>query len=339
MKSRTGFESKLAENWPPYDWQDVTVLVAVSGGADSVSLLRGLVAVKSRGLGKLHAAHLHHGLRGPEADQDLQFVERLCQNLDIPSHIGWADTQTIASKRGDGIEEAARTARYEFLKTTAEQIGARYVATGHIAEDQIETILHRVIRGTSVAGLGGIPRVRSLSPAVSLIRPLLTFRKTEINDYLTALGQVYCNDTTNSDLQHTRNRIRNQLLPELKSIYNSNIDQAILRLGELATSAQAVVDRQVESLWQQVVDNHSSDSVRVDVREIGQSDHYLVRSLFVRIWREREWPRQSMGYKQWDNLARLAYASQCTESHLALPGRVTVERRRNVIVLTKVSSA
>jgi len=336
MEAIRTFESKLATSWPPRNWQDVTVLIAVSGGADSVSLIQGLVALKSGGIGKLHAAHLHHGLRGMDADQDAQFVEDLCRSLSITAHVGNADTKQLAINRGDGLEEAARTARYEFLRTTAEQIGARYIATAHTADDQIETILHRVIRGTSVAGLSGIPRVRQLSPAVSLIRPLLCFRRTEVDEYLTALGQTYRVDASNAESQYTRNRIRNELLPELKQCYNSNIDQAILRLGELAYSAQATVDRQVESLWQQAVaDNNDDDSVRVDIRSLADSDDFLIRSLFVRIWREREWSRQSMGYEQWYKLARLAHTPHCAEGHLSLPGRVSAERRGNVVVLTR----
>ena len=175
MDAIASFEAKLLVAWPSESWKDVTLLVAVSGGADSVALLRGLLRVQASGAGGITAAHLHHGLRGAEADADQQFVVDLCQRLGIACRVGSACGATLAAGR-DGLEAAARQARYEFLRSAAEEAGTRYVVTAHTADDQAETILHRILRGTGVAGLEGIARTRSLGPAATVLRPLLEVR-------------------------------------------------------------------------------------------------------------------------------------------------------------------
>jgi len=154
-------EEQLCRAWPPERWADVTVLVAVSGGADSVALLRALLAVRQPGRGRLVAAHLNHQLRGEHSDADAAFVADLCWRLGVECRTeSIAVAQTI--RGGEGLEAAARRARYRFLAATAADIGARYVAVGHTADDQVETILHRIIRGTGMAGLAGIPQLRPL---------------------------------------------------------------------------------------------------------------------------------------------------------------------------------
>ena len=163
-------EKQLCRAWPPQRWADVTVLVAVSGGADSVALLRALLAVRQPGRGRLVAAHLNHQLRGEHSDADAAFVADLCRRLGVECR-----TQSIAVSQtvrgGEGLEAAARRARYQFLAAAAADIGARYVAIGHTADDQVETILHRIIRGTGIAGLAGIPHIRPLMLPLAASQP------------------------------------------------------------------------------------------------------------------------------------------------------------------------
>ena len=165
-------ETRLAEAWPPEDWQDVTVLVAVSGGADSVALLRAIVALKTAGEGRLVAAHLNHQLRPAEAEADQALVVELCRRLGVACEVGRVRLDLAGPEGRDGLEAAARRARYQFLEATAARLGARFVVTAHTADDQAETILHRILRGTGIGGLSGMARARPLGPA-TLIRPLL----------------------------------------------------------------------------------------------------------------------------------------------------------------------
>src|SRR3569623_1408931 len=165
------FERRLAEDWAPSDWSDLTVLVAVSGGADSVALLRGMAALRRSGPGRLIVAHFNHALRAAAAE-DERFVVELCRELGLVCEVGRSRVAERAAECGDGVEAAARHARYEFLQATADRLGARYVATAHTADDQAETILHRILRGTGLAGLSGMSRSRPLGQAVPLLRPM-----------------------------------------------------------------------------------------------------------------------------------------------------------------------
>ena len=331
------FECKLVAHWPPKDWQDLTVLVAVSGGVDSVGLLRGMTAVKPAGPGSLYAAHFHHGLRNEDADRDQAFVQQLCVELGVPCRIGRADVGRQAKSDRNGLEAAARDARYRFLQQTAEQVGARYVATAHTADDQVETILHHVLRGSGLAGLAGMPRARPLGEAVTLIRPLLAFRRTELVAYLRSLGQSYRQDATNLDTRFTRNRIRHQLLPVLAEQYNPAIVEALLRLGCLARDARQVIDRVADDLSEQCVRTKNKDSVQIDCRLLSTQPRYLIREVLITVWRQQGWPQQSMGYQQWDELASrvLAQPDDPATAQRVFPGMVTATRQGAHLRLTR----
>ena len=218
-------------------------MVGVSGGADSVcllSVLRSLSQEPARRYG-LVVAHLHHGLRD-EARLDADFVAALADEWHLPAVIEHRDVATEAASRKLGIEQAARDARYEFLAQTAGQIGASAVAVGHHAGDNVETILHRIIRGTHLLGLSGIPVSRPLGGAeASLIRPLLEVDRGQIEEYCLRQGLSWRTDQTNADTTMTRNFIRHQLLPLLRERINTDVDGALLRLGLAAGEAQTYI--------------------------------------------------------------------------------------------------
>ena len=326
-----GFEAKLAAGWPAKTWQDVTVLLAVSGGADSVALLRAVARLKSGGAGRLIAGHFHHGIRA-DADADQDFVQRLCKQLEIELCLGQADVREIAERHGDGLEAAARTGRYDFLRQAAEARGARYVITAHSANDQAETILFRVIRGTGLKGLAGIPRTRPLSPAVTLLRPLLDFSRTEIQQYLADLGQDFREDESNRDPQFTRNRIRHSLLPLLEQEYNEQAGDALRRLGQLAGEAQSVIQRQVDEVKAQCVTRPSATSVLLDCRQLHDVSTYVTRELLLAIWQDQGWPQQAMGFEKWQQLEAMVVAES---AKAAFPGGVIVEKQDGQLTLTR----
>ncbi|MEX2317026.1 MAG: tRNA lysidine(34) synthetase TilS [Pirellulales bacterium] len=233
-------EELVDKAWPSAHWRDTHVVLGVSGGADSVALLRAVLALNGRcgGRGAVRVAHLNHGLRGPAADADQAWLEQLCGQLGVPISVGHANVSGLASEQGDGWEAAARTARYSFLQTVAEEVGARFVAVAHTADDQAETVLHRIVRGTGLAGLAGMPVSRPLSASVSLVRPLLAARRGEVLEYLAAVGQEYRTDDLNADARFTRNRLRHELLPLLREKLNPEVDSALLRLASQAGEAQ-----------------------------------------------------------------------------------------------------
>jgi tRNA(Ile)-lysidine synthase len=324
-------ERQLAESWHPIRWAGMRVLVAVSGGADSVALLRGLLSLCTQNQGRLAVAHFNHALRGSASDADERFVTHLAKRLSLDIHLGRA-APGLAGPGADGLEAAARAARYQFLTETAERIGARYVVTGHTADDQAETILHHILRGTGLAGLAGMPSTRTLSPAVTLVRPLLSSSRADVLEYLDQLGQPYCQDASNSDASLTRNRLRHELLPLLARDYAPNIRLSLLRLGAVARDAQRLIDAETERLWERAVIEQGAQRIAFDCRTLSNAEVHLVRELFVTAWRRQDWPRQAMGWNEWNQLAELV----CGQPRVAmLPGSVRAEKTGEQLVLTR----
>ncbi len=338
------FENKLSEAWPPPDWCDVTVLVAVSGGPDSVALMRGLQTLYrellgSSATGALRAAHLNHQLRGEDATADEQFVTALCQRLDIPCVVGHANIPRTCGGSSAGLEAAAREARYRFLESAAAGCGARYVAVAHTADDQAETILHRIVRGTGIVGLSGMARARRLGPS-TLLRPLLGFRRSEVYQYLCDIGQPYRTDRTNADPQFTRNRLRNDLLPRLAREYNRNVTDALLRLGTLAGEVRQWMNREVEPLLSRCCrrGDGAGEPLHVDACRLRSEPAALVRELLVALWQQQNWPMRQMGFEQWDLLAEMLFASgrpSCPPRKHTFPGGVLAEAGPEGLVLRR----
>ncbi|HEY5315643.1 MAG TPA: tRNA lysidine(34) synthetase TilS [Pirellulales bacterium] len=302
MTEAPPFIAKLLHAWPPAAWRELGVVIAVSGGPDSVALARGLHELRQAGPGRLLLAHFNHGLR-PEAGQDEQSVVELACTLGIECHVGRSCVRERAAEQGDGIEAAARQARYDFLQETAHQAGARYIATAHTADDQVETILHRIVRGTGLAGLAGIPRSRPLDPGLALIRPLLAVRRSEVIDYLAAIGQPYCTDPSNADLRFTRNRVRRLLVPLLAEQFNPQVHEAILRLGRLAGESHEVVRELAEAAAARSVVSSNAQSLEIDLRQTAGQPPCVLREMLVGLWKQQGWPLQSMGLQEWDRLA------------------------------------
>lgn len=329
----TGLETRLLALWPPDEWSGVTVLAAVSGGTDSVALLRLLHSVRNAGDGRLIVAHYNHGLR-PEADDDEKFVCRLSERLGLECYVGRQEGCNGILAGSTGIEEAARKSRYEFLRQAAADCGARYVATAHTADDQAETVLHRILRGTGVAGLAGMRRARPLMEGVTLIRPLLTVRRAELVDYLSALDQPFCQDATNLERRFTRNRLRHELLPQLAQQYNSQVVEALSRLGQLAGEAQEVIECQVQALLTRAARLESGQIV-IDRAQLLDRPRHLVREMLIAAWRRQGWPEQAMGFDEWQSLTDLLFRTghgHAGRSQM-FPGGIRAELRDDLLLL------
>ncbi len=203
-----------------------TVLVAVSGGADSVALVRLLCALRAQRGCAVMAAHLHHGIRGDDADADEAFVRALCAQWDVPLTVGHADVPALAASQGMGMEQAARQARYAFLARVKADFNATDIATAHHLEDQAETILLHMTRGCGLAGLTGM-RARQ----GDVIRPLLCVHRAELRDFLSARGQTWREDRTNTDTAYARNYVRASVLPALTGL-NPNAVDALAAMAE-----------------------------------------------------------------------------------------------------------
>ena len=217
--------------------------VGLSGGADSVALVRALTE-RSKELGLvLHAAHLHHGLRGEEADADLAFARLLATDLGLPFHEARVDTEAAAkanaasAKPGETIEEAARRLRYVWFRQLMAAGEVDAVATAHTRDDQAETVLAKFLRGAWTEGLSGIHPVVEF-PEGRILRPLLSTTRAEVEAYLAARGQNWREDSSNRHLTFTRNRIRHELLPLLEG-WNPRLREHLAQMGQLALDEEA----------------------------------------------------------------------------------------------------
>ncbi|MEI6971912.1 MAG: tRNA lysidine(34) synthetase TilS [bacterium] len=220
-----------------------SVLVAVSGGADSVAVLHAMAGL-SRSLGiTVSVAHLNHRIRGRAADADAEFVRATARRLKLVCVTGRADVPGVARRKGISLEMAAREERYKFLRKAASKVGADCVVTAHTADDQAETILLRLIRGTGVTGLGGI-RYRATIGGLVVIRPMLDVRKSDAIAYLRSIKAGWREDKSNSDMEFQRNRVRHELIPLLERTLNPAIRRALIQTGSILRDE----DEWVESL-------------------------------------------------------------------------------------------
>jgi tRNA(Ile)-lysidine synthase len=233
------------------------ILAGVSGGMDSVCLLSVLRGLAPKGGFRLIVAHLNHGLRGPDADADAEFVAGLAREWDLPCVVERVDVPALARDRRLSLEEAARHARYAFLARAAGERGARFVAVAHHQDDQAETVLMHFLRGSGPAGLRGMLPLMSLTDywsepggsefdaAPLLLRPLLSVPRAEIAAYCREHGLAWRTDASNADMRHYRNRLRHELLPVLAG-YNPRINEVLARTAEVMAGDYEVLETLAE---------------------------------------------------------------------------------------------
>lgn len=282
---------------------------------------------------ELHAAHLNHGLRPGRAEEDAEWTQALCRQLDLPIIAEHADVPGRAQAEHWNIEEAARIVRYEFFARAAKNVGATHVAVAHHADDQVETVLHHLSRGTGLAGLRGMKRSRPLAEGITLVRPLLSVRRATIENWLAEIGQDHRIDATNADVGRTRNRIRHKVLPAFESEFGPQIRESILRLSEQADEIQSSIEMEANRLLGACLADESSDVCRLDVRRLAGLPRHLIREVFVALWRKQKWPRQPMGFDDWDRLYQFQIAAEA--GRISLPGKIEAARRGTLLVLSR----
>ncbi len=308
--------------------QDQRVIVAVSGGADSVALLRGLLALRDEFSLTLIVAHYHHRLRGDEADADAAWVEQLAVSCGLPFVLGLAPTAT--DRHAAGVEARARKQRYAFLKQTAMEQSVSLVMTAHTADDLVETVLHHLFRGTGVAGLRGIPRERLLGDGVRVVRPLLSVSRRDVELYLADLGQPFRTDSTNVDPHYRRNWLRHRLLPAIHEKY-PDATAALTRLSRQSAELSAALADWAHRLIDAAVLDATPDTVRLKRSALAGIPRHGQREVFVRLWERQNWPRDRMTAVDWDRAVGLLDGEITATT---LPGGVKLTVRADLLVVT-----
>lgn len=277
------------------------VIVAVSGGSDSVALLRILRELGEEFGLALAVAHLDHGVRGATAEADARFVADLAGQLGLPFELGrWSPP------RPAHFEADARRARYDWLVEAARRHGAAAVAVGHTQDDQAETILQRILRGTGPRGLAGIPARRRLAEGVDLIRPLREASRVSLRDYLGSIGQDWREDATNADTSRTRSRLRHELLPLLARDYNPRVVEALVRLGQIAATREPTFERLLREHERAAIVTAGPDAIVLRRERLVALPPALRVELLRSIWRHAGWPEGAMTAGLWRRLAAFA---------------------------------
>ena len=248
----------------PDDRRGATLVVAASGGPDSTALLRCLHTMRSEQRLTLHVAHLNHDFRGAEADHDAAFVQRLADSLGLPCSIDKQDPIGYQRERDvSSFEQAAREMRYAFLSAVASSVGAAAIALGHTADDQAETVLLHLLRGSGLHGLRGMEEVAEWPwpeprPGPLLFRPLLGVTKADSAAYCRELGQTYREDSGNYLWRFTRNKVRIDLMPKLAREYNPRVREALTRLSRAAAEDADYIEAELSRHWPGVASEGSN---------------------------------------------------------------------------------
>jgi tRNA(Ile)-lysidine synthase len=309
-----------------------TIVVAVSGGADSTALLLALDELKTHNkLGiTICVAHLDHRLRA-SSGKDARWVSDLAKRLGYECVIGRSKVAEIARSNADNLEQAARQARYEFLERTAKRKSAKYVLTGHTMDDQAETVLLRLMRGSAGLGLGGMEAIRPLgkNTSIKLVRPLLWSRRIDTQDYCGIRKVDFLVDEMNDDQQFARVKVRQQLLP-LMQTFNNKIVEAISRTATQLREDGAVLLNNSDALLQRAaVSNQSEDENRppaLDVKVLADAPPALRRRAL------REWISEARGSSRRLEMVHLLAVEKLLEGKrggrlVELPGGTRVRRR------------
>jgi tRNA(Ile)-lysidine synthase len=316
---------------------DDCLLVAVSGGPDSVALLHCLLAIRDTLGARLEVAHLDHSLRGQEGEADAKFVSDLCKRKALTLHRRRVNIPRLWEEQGGSIEALARRERYAFLEEARAVAGARWIVTGHNANDQVETFLMNLLRGAGPRGMGGMLRV---GPG-PMCRPLLGTWRREILDDLESRGEPYCNDSTNQDLSRTRNWVRHRLVPFLEIEMGAPVLEIVVRESQIMNELDCFMTQEAERLLETAkIGGRSpdSDSVRLDIAKVRELHPALKRAVLRSAVQDAAGRLQDISWTHIDAVLDLMDQDEGRGS-VDLPGALAARREYENLVIGPTTSA
>lgn len=322
------------------------LVLAVSGGADSMALMHGMALLnhEQQQSWSLRVAHLNHLIRGDDADRDAEFVAEQSAGLVLPCVVERCDVPELARAQKMSLEQAARSARYAFLERVARDCGATFVATAHHADDQVETVLANVLTGAGLHGLRGMRPIRPMSRGsrVKLIRPLLAARREELRAFLLDRDVTWRHDHTNDNQRHLRNKIRHGVLPMLERDINPQVGAAILRLAEQAARIEDLIEEPVRRATCEMTTADRDDRLVLlvdslsDLPVLAQTE--LLRLTVLRLAETDSEPHDSiareLGLEQLDRLVDLIRRNE-SGREVHLPGGIVAAREYDRLVFRR----
>ncbi|MBD3331501.1 tRNA lysidine(34) synthetase TilS [candidate division GN15 bacterium] len=301
------------------------LLVALSGGTDSVCLLHLLRRFASRRRWQLVATHINHLIRPRNAERDQQFCEELCKQWKIPLIVETYDIPALARTGKTGLEETAREIRYQVFEQLARQEECDRIVLGHHADDQAETVLFRIIRGTGINGLAGIPRKRG-----RIVRPLLEFTRIELEEYRDHHDLPYREDETNAQLTYDRNYIRHKLLPQIRKRLNPRINRSLVSLAEIAAIEVEALDARTDKALAKVRTTTPGGKIELAIDKLTRYDRAIRRRVLRRCVAELLGEQQGVDKVV---ISRLESLLEVSARPVALPGRTRAERIGQLVVM------
>lgn len=304
------------------------VLVAVSGGPDSVVLLHMLYLLKDELGISLHVAHLDHMFRGKESAEDALFVAETAKRYGVPATIDACDVPAYRDRYRQSGQEAAREVRYRFLRETADRVGASRIALAHQADDQAETILINFLRGTGIKGLKGILPVRE----GFYIRPLLNIRRSDIEHYCSKMNLSFRQDVSNLKPVYARNRVRLSLMPLLEKEYNPGLVPVLLRLGEICREEDGYLEEQAEKAFQDILQEKAPGRVVLCLDGFRSMPPAIMRRVVRRAWQALTGRMKNLAFQHVETVLDLIWEGT-TGAQIALPGNAMAFRSYDTLEL------
>ena len=298
------------------------VLLGVSGGPDSTALLNLICNTNQTNppYSEIFIVHLNHSIRGRESDEDEQFVNTLAEQYEVSLITEKRDIREIARERKISLEEAARDERYKFFESAAKRVRANVIAVGHNADDNAETILHRIIRGTGVTGISGIRPIRKLTQisTINLVRPLLFTWRKDIIAYLEEENLSYKVDSTNFEKDKLRNRIRMELIPHLQKNYNAKIKKSLVTLGKTAAQNIDYMEAKAKVLFEGALMNKEAktempitvDKIVLDIHKLKELPQILQQMIIKEAIIRLNIPLKKLSYNNYRYILKILHSKK-----------------------------
>ena len=308
------------------------ILLAVSGGVDSITLLDIFINLKDEMNFELAVVHFNHKLRENDSDRDQRFVEKICKHNGLTLYKASADVEKYAENKSLSIEEAARDKRYQFFEKVCNKNKYEYLATAHTKNDLAETFLLNLFRGSGLHGLTSIPTRRRLTKTAFVVRPLINITKDELIEYANLRELQWVEDKTNDELIYTRNKIRNVLIPEIVSNYNPNFVNTIERTSSIIKSANQFVSDYTEANFKKIFITSNQGFVEINSQFLA-SYAEIIQNEMVRKTLSRFFAYHHAPYELTERIAELT--SKNVNTKVEISGSLYALKERGKIIIQK----
>ena len=311
------------------------VLVSVSGGPDSVALLHVVLKLSDMFSLKLGIAHLNHTLRGQESDNDALFVESMARKLNLPFYLSKKDVRKYQANNRLSLEDAARRVRYSFFRETAEHYDFDKIAIGHHSDDNAELVLMNILRGSGHKGISGISPIRKISDSKQfIIRPLIKLTRADILFFLKEQQLEYVIDTSNYDTIMLRNRIRYNLIPELKKSYNPRVPEALNRLSAIVRDEEKWIDALINSIFEKNNQFRNKNKIGLSIVGIESIDIAALRRVLRQAVRIIKGDLKSITFAHINSIINLL-KNGSSSWNLDLPAGIRIQRSYRTLFISK----